>query len=47
MTGEPGTGCPPGSTVCDQLVTGGWPDAVIVVTLLVCAAAVLIAWIRR
>lgn len=45
--GEPGNGCPTGAAVCDQFVTGGWPDVVFLTVLMLCAAAVFIAWIRR
>lgn len=47
IAGEPGNGCPVGAAVCDRFVSGDWPDVVFSSVLLLCAAAVLIAWIRR
>lgn len=45
---SPDTGCPAaGLSVCDQFVTGGWPDVVFCTVLMLCVAAVVIAWIRR
>lgn len=48
---QPVNGCPAGSSVCDRLVTGNWPDVVFLALLLgVCAwwvATVLVDLVRR